>query len=260
MTDSKYVVQYCCKIERLFRIKSDDILACEYAITPGDAIVTRVVSKKQLENIVFNTYCDDKAESLRLGGGMHVWAVNDISTFRGPNLSEQMKLEFSIQKGNRNALVGAHPPENGYPIYHGVPSIPPKEINAAYKKLTTPDLLAFIEKHSIPFYAEPIPTDENSGYFNQKIDVSRPVWGRDKAYRMGLYVPVIVSYPDKADDETFFTIFQRYVNRDDSYLAAENTPTQSQYSQSLTEDLAIIDTLISTGTFAKKDSIWRLVS
>ncbi len=126
ITDATFcIIQYCTNIEKVLRLPDNGtVLACDYAATVGDIVVTRIIPKEHLSNIRFNTYTDDKNLSDHLGGGMHVWLVNDYTSFIGKNLQGAMVRELMFNKISKNSLTGAE--ASAATIYNGLPPIPPK--------------------------------------------------------------------------------------------------------------------------------------
>jgi hypothetical protein len=115
------------------------------------------------------------------------------------------------------------------------------------RPLVLSDLTNFIINFNLPLHGAVIPLGE-TGYFDQRLPgVIAPVFGYDNHGRIGVYVPVITSHPEREDADTFFTIFQRYSGDTKIFVAAEDTPTLRGGQKTL-DDLRIVEKLLEGGT------------
>ena len=94
----KYVVEFSCIVETLKSLDTLGIvLACDFhPRVPGDALVVLEVEKEKIMDLPFKSYSDDRERAENYMGGLRVWRMTDVSSFRGLNRLEDIRREYNV--------------------------------------------------------------------------------------------------------------------------------------------------------------------
>ena len=99
MSDSKwkFVVEFSCIVEDLKKFDEKNILACHYhPSVPGDALVVMVVPEAEILALPFKTYSNNREYTECRNGGLKVWKVTDVESFRGLNDLDVIRAEYNV--------------------------------------------------------------------------------------------------------------------------------------------------------------------
>ena len=96
-TEWKYVVEFSCMVEMLKVFDPAKILACDFhPVVPGDAVVVMEVTKEEVMDLPFKTYCDARNDSEKRYGFMKIFKVTDTSSYVGANKISAIRAEYGV--------------------------------------------------------------------------------------------------------------------------------------------------------------------